>query len=175
MKPTTILTVLGGLTAAAILSAVFDRSKSVTPAPTPTPKPTTTTKPVATNVPLTIVDRVLTQGSTDAMRSNAVWLNDNGYPQTGAALDQFASGDIDAATLRSIATAEFTKAKPKGTGTTAIDEYGMGLVSQGTDDEVYSYALTSNSIPLVKASAERLALRGDVRALELTSRLAAIT
>jgi hypothetical protein len=110
-----------------------------------------------------------------------VWLTDNGYPQTGAALVKYAAGDIGAADLQRIAAAELKSTKPataataKTHGTTEMDKYGSYLLTDGTNDELYSYALSSPSIPLVTQAAARLAAAGDTRTLALTQHLADLT
>jgi hypothetical protein len=125
--------------------------------------------------------RVIQLSDPSLQQSQAVWLNDNGYPKTGDAVFRYSRGEISDVELRQIAQSEFAAAaaapatvKPKQ-GTTEIDRYGSYLLAEGTDDVLYSYALTSSSIPLVTQAAQRLAAAGDTRAVLLTQHLADLT
>lgn len=160
-----------------------------------TPKPSTSTTPAGTvggpgttapeylsSVPYVIAMRVIQLSDPSLQQAQGVWLTDNGFPQTGEAVQQYSRGEITDVQLRQIAQAEFkanaskpptSTAKPKGT--TAADTYGTYLLNNGTDDELYSYAVTSNSIPFVTESAARLAAAGDTRAAVLTQHLADLT
>jgi len=130
------------------------------------------------SAPYVIAMRVieLAQSDPGAARSQAVWLNANGWPLTADAVSRFLFGEIDQAELRRIATDEWehksSDAKPKVKGTQTADAYGSYLLEHGTTDEVFSYASTSNSIPFVTAAAAKLAAAGDMRAIEITQHLA---
>jgi hypothetical protein len=127
-------------------------------------------------VPYVIAMRVIELSDPSLQQAQGVWLNDNGYPKTGEAVFQFARGEISAIDLRKVAMAEFASATPKPThGTTAVDEYGVYLLTQEDNDALYSYALTSTSIPLVTQAATKLASIGDTRAAQLTQHLADLT
>jgi hypothetical protein len=161
-------------------------SSSTTPKPTTsttTPKPTSTTTGVAApayleSIPYVIAMRVIQLSDPSLQQAQGVWLTDNGYPKTGEAVQQYSRGEITDIQLRQIAQAEFkagaasstTTTKPKGT--TAPDTYGTYLLNSGTDDTLYSYALTATSIPFVTQAAARLAAAGDTRAIALTQHLA---
>jgi hypothetical protein len=122
--------------------------------------------------------RVIQLSDQSLQQAQGVWLTDNGYPKTGEAVQQYSRGEITDIELRKIAQAEFkagaasstTTTKPKGT--TAPDTYGTYLLNSGTDDTLYSYALTATSIPFVTQAAARLAAAGDTRAIALTQHLA---
>jgi hypothetical protein len=126
--------------------------------------------------------RVIQLSDPSLQQAQGVWLTDNGFPQTGEAVQQYSRGEITDVQLRQIAQAEFkanaskpssSTTKPKGT--TAADTYGTYLLNNGSDDEIYSYASTSTSIPFVTESAARLAAAGDTRAAILTQHLADLT
>lgn len=164
-----------------------------------TAKPTgsTTTTTVSTtgigapeylsSVPYVIAMRVIQLSDPSLQQAQGVWLTDNGYPKTGEAVQQYSRGELTEQELRQVAQAEFnataaatsttvsttTTAKPKGT--TKPDTYGTYLLNAGTEDEIYSYALTSPSIPFVTQAAARLAAAGDTRAAALTQHLADIS
>lgn len=169
-------------------------SESVKPSGS-TPKPSSSTTPAGSvggpgttapeylsSVPYVIAMRVIQLSDPSLQQAQGVWLTDNGFPQTGEAVQQYSRGEITDVQLRQIAQAEFkaNAAKPsssttKPKGTTAADTYGTHLLNNGTDDELYSYAVTSNSIPFVTESAARLAAAGDTRAAVLTQHLADLT
>lgn len=150
-----------------------------------TTKPTgsttsSTTKPTTGAVPVVIVEQILLTHDTDAAQRQKVWLNDNGYPKTAFAITQWLKGDITDAQLRIAAATEtvthatsVTTAKP--TGVMTIDSDGQYYLTNGTNDELYDYAIASNSIPLVGQAATRLASAGDSRAMALTQHLANIS
>jgi hypothetical protein len=133
------------------------------------------------SVPYVIAMRVIQLSDPSLQQAQGVWLTDNGFPKTGEAVQQYSRGEITDIRLRQIAQAEFkasattstTTTKPKGT--TAPDTYGTYLLNAGTDDTLYSYALTSLSIPFVAEAAARLAAAGDTRAVALTQHLADIS
>lgn len=161
-------------------SASSSSSGSTTPKPTAT-KPTTPTTPTtpasavaSIGTAAQVVAQVLAAGDADMARNQAVWLNDNGYPKTAAALEQWAQGDLTAAQLTAVAAGELTNKprKPATAGTNQPDSYGTWLLANGTDDEIYTYALTATSIPFVSAAASKLASAGDTRAQALTLHLA---
>jgi hypothetical protein len=137
------------------------------------------------SVPYVIAMRVIQLSDPSLQQAQGVWLTDNGYPLTGAAVQKYSRGEITDLQLRQIAQAEFKAGAvattptvtitPKPKGTTAPDTYGTYLLNTGTDDEIYSYALTSPSIPFVTQAAARLAAAGDSRALALTQHLADIS
>lgn len=167
--------VLAGLAAAASKSKA---ATSSTVKPTSTP-PTTTTTPTTpvTSLPLAIVNQILASADDNIARAQSVWLRDNGYPKTADALLAFVSGDIDANELKRIAAAEMkTQTAPtKVKGTTEMDRYGSYLLTEGSNDTLYDYAIDSTSIPLVREAAARLASTGDTRAMLLTQHLADLT
>jgi hypothetical protein len=129
--------------------------------------------------------RVIQLSDPSLQQAQGVWLTDNGYPLTGEAVQKYSRGEITDLQLRQIAQAEFKAGAvattptvtitPKPKGTTAPDTYGTYLLNAGTDDEIYSYALTSPSIPFVTQAAARLAAAGDSRALAVTQHLADIS
>lgn len=183
-----------------VLLVVAAASKAKASTSTSTTKPTgsttsTTTKPTSTtttgvaapayleSVPYVIAMRVIQLSDPSLQQAQGVWLTDNGYPQTGEAVQKYSRGELTDLQLRQIAQAEFkaNAAKPTSTtvstkpkGTMAADSYGTYLLNAGSDDEVYSYALTSPSIPFVTQAAARLAAAGDTRAAALTQHLADI-
>lgn len=69
------------------------------------------------------------------------------------------------------------KPKPKAkNGVDTYDSYGQTLLNSNAGrDELYSYAMSSLSIPFVRDVGNRFAAAGDTRALDLTSRLAWLT
>lgn len=153
-------------------------SSTTKPTGSTTTKPTTTT--ASTSVPLTIINQILATADRDAAQRQRVWLTDNGYPQTGFALVQWLKGEITDEQLRQVAAQEKAThvagtgtAKPTGVMTT--DNDGLYYLTNGTNDELYDYAVTSNSIPLVAQAATRLAAAGDTRATVLTQHLADIS
>jgi len=185
-----------------VLLVVAAASKAKASTSTSTTKPTgsttsTTTKPTSTtttgvaapayleSVPYVIAMRVIQLSDPSLQQAQGVWLTDNGYPLTGEAVQKYSRGEITDLQLRQIAQAEFKAGAvattptvtitPKPKGTTAPDTYGTYLLNAGTDDEVYSYALTSPSIPFVTQAAARLAAAGDSRALAVTQHLADIS
>ncbi len=192
--------ILGGGLIALIVAASAKANASTKPS-TSTPKPSgstpkpssstpagtvggpgTTTPEYLSSVPYVIAMRVIQLSDPSLQQAQGVWLTDNGFPQTGEAVQQYSRGDITDVQLRKIAQAEFkanagkpptSTTKPKGT--TAADTYGTYLLNNGTEDELYSYALTSTSIPFVTQSAARLAAAGDTRAAALTQHLADLT
>jgi hypothetical protein len=189
--------ILGGgavllVVAAAAKAKASTSSSSTTKPSSSATKPTTTTPAVIvgpagiapeylSSVPYVIAMRVIQLSDPSLQQAQGVWLTDNGYPQTGEAVQQYSKGEITDVQLRQIAQAEFktaatastTTAKPKGT--TAPDTYGTYLLNAGDDDTLYSYALTSLSIPFVAQAAARLAAGGDTRAAALTQHLADIS
>lgn len=161
-------------------------SASTTPATPSTPAvilgPGATAPDYLSSVPYVIAMRVIQMSDPSLQQTQGIWLNDNGYPKTGDAVLKYSRGEITDLELRQIAQAEFkanaattpaTTAKPKGT--TELDRYGSYLLAEGDDDTLYSYALTSTSIPLVTQAAARLAAAGDTRSLLLTQHLADLT
>ena len=152
-------------------------SSSTSSASTTGPKPTST---VAASVPAQIVEAVLKGSSQTIAQGQAIWLNDNGYPKTAEALRDYLEGEATLEELRAIAATE-TKTKPtvltpsKPTGVNTRDLYGETLLSNGTNDEILSYAQGSDSIPFVTAAATHLASKGDTRAILLTQHLVDIT
>lgn len=193
--------IIGG-GAAALLLVVASKAKASTSSSSSssssgTAKPTgsTTTATVSTtgiaqpeylsSVPYVIAMRVIQLSDPSLQQAQGVWLTDNGYPKTGEAVQKYSRGEITDLQLRQIAQAEFKAGAvattptvtitPKPKGTTAPDTYGTYLLNAGTDDEVYSYALTSPSIPFVTQAAARLAAAGDSRALAVTQHLADIS
>lgn len=191
----------GGIVAflvAASAKAKASTSSGTTKPSSGTTKPTGSTSPSTTpavivgpggtapdylsSVPYVIAMRVIQMSDPSLQQAQGIWLTDNGYPKTGAAVHQYAAGEITDLELRQIAQAEFkanatttpaTTAKPKGT--TEMDRYGSYLLAEGDDDALYSYALSSTSIPLVTQAAARLAAAGDTRSLLLTQHLADLT
>lgn len=168
--------------AAASKAKASTPSSSGTTKPTgsTTTKPTTTTTPASLSVPAAIIEGVLTNADQTVAQGQAVWLTDNGYPKTGAALHQYLRGEISAEKLRGIAAAEkLTLATglilSPPTGVMTIDSDGQYYLTNGTNDELYDYAIASNSIPLVGQAATRLAAAGDSRAMALTQHLADIS
>lgn len=171
----------------ALIAAAASKSKaSSTPKPatssatvtTPTATTTISTTPYLSSIPYVVAMRVIQLSDPAMQQSQAIWLSDNGYPRTAEAVWKYSAGEISDAELRQVAQAEFANAaaapstvKPKQ-GTTEIDRYGSYLLAEGTDDVLYSYALTSTSIPLVTQAAARLAAAGDTRAALLTQHLA---
>jgi len=172
-----------------LLVAAATKAKASTATST---KPSGTTTPVIvgpggtapeylSSVPYVIAMRVIQMSDQSLQQAQGVWLTDNGYPKTGEAVQQYSRGEITDIQLRQIAQAEFkanaasptTTTKPKGT--TAPDTYGTYLLNSGTDDTLYSYALTATSIPFVGQAAARLAAAGDTRAIALTQHLADIS
>jgi hypothetical protein len=144
--------------------------------------PGTTTPEYVSSVPYVIAMRVIQLSDPSLQQAQGVWLSDNGFPKTGEAVQQYSRGDITDIELRQIAQAEFkaNAAKPpsstsKPKPTTAADPYGTYLLANGTDDEIYSYALNATSIPFVTQAAARLAAAGDTRAAALTQHLADLT
>jgi hypothetical protein len=136
------------------------------------------------SVPYVIAMRVIQLSDPSLQQAQGVWLTDNGYPQTGEAVQKYSRRELTDLQLRQIAQAEFkaNAAKPTSTtvstkpkGTMAADSYGTYLLNAGSDDEVYSYASTSPSIPFVTQAAARLAAAGDTRAAALTQHLADIS
>lgn len=67
--------------------------------------------------------------------------------------------------------------KPKPiNGTTAYDSDGEPLLNSNAGlDEIYSYAMSSLSIPFVRDVGNRFAAVGDTRALDLSAHLAWLT
>ena len=133
------------------------------------------------SVPYVIAMRVIALSDPSMQQSQGIWLNDNGYPKTGDAVLKYSRGEISDIELRQVAQAEFAAAaaapatvKPKQ-GQTEMDRYGSYLLAEGTDDQLYSYALDSPSIPPVTQAAARLAAAGDTRAVLLTQHLADLT
>ena len=170
------------LVVAAASKAKASTSSSSSSSSSGTAKPTgsTTTKPTTVAVPVVIVEQILLTRDTDAAQRQKIWLNDNGYPKTAFAMTQWLKGDITDAQLRIAAATEtvthatgLTTAKP--TGVMTIDSDGQYYLTNGTNDELYDYALASNSIPLVTQAATRLAAAGDTRAMILTQHLADIS
>lgn len=198
----------GGVALLAIAVAASKAKASMAPAapsgtqpPAPTAKPPATKPPggtVASPLPISIVGqggagtapaylssipyviamRVLEMSDQSQQQAQGVWLADNGYPQTGEAVQAFSRGELTEAELRATAQAEF-KAHPvlpmaitKPQGTTVTDVYGSWLLENGSADELYSYAMTSTSMPLVESVANRLAAAGDSRAAMVTQHLA---
>lgn len=192
----------------ALVTAAAAKSKAKTTATattatgtTTTTKPSTTTSTVPAStagqvatsqatgwlesVPYVIALRVIALQDPSVQQAQAVWLNDNGYPQTAEGIRKYSAGDINETELLAIAKAEFsaktggattttaTATKPKGT--TEMDRYGAYLLTQDDLDTLYSYALTSTSIPLVSQAAVKLATFGDTRAANLTQHLAELT
>lgn len=143
---------------------------------------------VPVNLPLAIVTQVLAAVDPHASADNqSVWLRDNGWPKTADALDKWRAGDISTDQLKAIATAEAAEkasqassvgqpsaTTPKPVGTNTVDAYAQGLMTNpaATDDDLYSYAITSNSRPFVAFAATRLAANADSRAMALTQHLA---
>ncbi|MFA5053752.1 MAG: hypothetical protein WC565_06825 [Parcubacteria group bacterium] len=185
------------LVVAAATKAKASTSTSTTTKPTGSTT-STTTKPTSTtattgvaapayleSVPYVIAMRVIQLSDPSLQQAQGVWLTDNGYPLTGEAVQKYSRGEITDLQLRQIAQAEFKAGAvattptvtitPKPKGTTAPDTYGTYLLNAGTDDEIYSYALTSPSIPFVTQAAARLAAAGDSRALAVTQHLADIS
>lgn len=192
----------GGLVALIVAASAKAKASTGSSTPKPsssTPKPSgSTTSPSTTtpvivgpggtapaylsSLPYVIAMRVIQLSDPALQQAQGIWLNDNGYPQTGDAVLKYSRGEITDLELRQIAQAEFkanaattpaTIAKPKGT--TEMDRYGSYLLAQGDDDSLYSYALSSTSIPLVTQAAARLAAAGDTRAAALTQHLADLT
>jgi len=180
------------LVVAAATKAKASTATSTKPSSSGTAKPSGTTTPVIvgpggtapeylSSVPYVIAMRVIQMSDQSLQQAQGVWLTDNGYPKTGEAVQQYSRGEITDIQLRQIAQAEFkanaasptTTTKPKGT--TAPDTYGTYLLNSGTDDTLYSYALTATSIPFVGQAAARLAAAGDTRAIALTQHLADIS
>ena len=181
----------------ALIAAAASRAKPSAPKPssasatvrTPTGTTTiqaTTSSPAATiapaaylsSVPYAIAMRVIQMSDPQAQHAQGVWLNDNGYPRTAQAVFAYAAGDLTDAQLRQVAQSEFAAAakapenvQPKR-GTTEADPYGDYLLSQEDDTLLYSYALSSTSLPFVSQAAARLAAAGDTRAALLTQHLA---
>lgn len=163
-----------------VVVAAASKAKASPSSSTPTtsgPKPTST---VAASVPAQIVEAVLKGSSQTIAQGQAIWLNDNGYPKTAEALRDYLEGEVSLDELRAIAATE-TKTKPtvltptKPTGVNTRDLYGETLLSNGTNDEILSYAQGSDSIPFVTAAATHLASKGDTRAILLTQHLVDIT
>lgn len=176
------LIVAASAKAKASTSSSTPKPSSSTPKPSgSTTSPSTTTPAYLSSLPYVIAMRVIQLSDPSLQQAQGIWLNDNGYPQTGDAVLKYSRGEITDLELRQIAQAEFkanaatpaTIAKPKGT--TEMDRYGSYLLAQGDDDSLYSYALTSTSIPLVTQAAARLAAAGDTRAAALTQHLADLT
>lgn len=191
----TLPIVLGGLVVVGLIAAASKAkasasssstsSSSSTPAPaagSSTKPPTTVGVPpiVAPNIAAQVIAQVLAANDREAARNQAVWLRDNGYPKTADALLGWVDGTITAAQLTTIATGELAT-KPSATtstnpaGTTQSDTYGNWLLANGTNDEIYTYALTARSIPFVAAAAAKLAVAGDLRAQTLNEHLATIS
>jgi len=177
-----ILLVVAAASKAKASSSSSSSSGTAKPTGSTTTKPTgsTTTKPTTGAVPVVIVEQILLTRDTDAAQRQKIWLNDNGYPKTAFAMTQWLKGDITDAQLRIAAATEtvthatgLTTAKP--TGVMTIDSDGQYYLTNGTNDELYDYALASNSIPLVTQAATRLAAAGDTRAMILTQHLADIS
>ena len=185
----------GGLLA--LIAAAATKAKATTPATTPAAKPPSTTSTISTpigtttitstpstavttattNIPYVIAMRVIELSDPALQRSQGVWLNDNGYPKTAQAVFAYSAGELSAAQLRQVAQAEFAAvaaapASARKGGVTTMDPYGQSLLSSGSEDEIYSYAVSSTSIPFVSAAAARLAAAGDTRAAALTQHLA---
>ena len=181
----------------ALIAAAASKSKATTPKPATssatviTPTGTTTISASSTNpaivgnsplsltpaylssVPYVIAMRVIELSDPSMQQAQGVWLNDNGYPKTAQAVFDFSAGKISDVDLRKIAMAEFASTTAKPThGSNAPDQYGSYLLSQSDDDALYSYALTSTSIPFVTQAATKLASAGDTRAAALTQHLA---
>lgn len=173
-------------------STASSSSSSSTTKPTGSTTTTVSTTGVAapeylSSVPYIIAIRVIQMSDPSLQQAQGVWLTDNGYPKTGEAVQQYARGNITDVQLRQIAQAEFkttaaassttvsTTSPTKPTGTTKPDTYGTYLLNSGSEDEIYSYALTSPSIPFVTQAAARLAAAGDTRAIQLTQHLADIS
>ncbi len=187
----------GGAVLLVVAAASKAKASTTKPTTSTTPKPTTSTTPAVivgpggtapeylSSIPYVIAMRVIQLSDPSLQQAQGVWLTDNGFPKTGEAVLQYSKGDITDVELRQIAQAEFkasattttttstTTTKPKGTN--APDSYGTYLLNAGTDDTLYSYALTSLSIPFVAEAAARLAAAGDTRAIALTQHLADIS
>jgi len=185
----------GGLIA--LIAAAASKPKAVPPAATQATKPPSTISTISTpigtttitstqspamvsastNVPYVIAMRVIELSDPTLQRSQAVWLNDNGYPKTAQAVFAYSSGELSANELRKVAQAEFAAvaaapASARKRGVTTMDPYGQSLLRIGSEDELYSYAVSSTSLPFVSAAAARLAAAGDTRAAALTQHLA---
>ncbi|MGB3988079.1 MAG: hypothetical protein WBK67_00045 [Minisyncoccales bacterium] len=195
--------IIGG-GAAALLLVVASKAKASTTSSSSssssgTAKPTgsTTTATVSTtgigapeylsSVPYVIAMRVIQLSDPSLQQAQGVWLTDNGYPKTGEAVQKYSRGEITDQQLRQVAQAEFksvaaatsttvsTTAPAKPKGTMVPDSYGTYLLNAGSEDEIYSYALGSPSIPFVTQAAARLAAAGDTRAAAVTQHLADLT
>lgn len=181
----------------ALVAAAATKAKAVPPPSTPATKPPSSTNTISTpigttiitsapspavtsastNVPYVIAMRVIELSDPALQRSQGVWLNDNGYHKTAQAVFAYSAGELSAEQLRQVAQAEFAAvaaapASARKRGVATMDPYGQSLLSIGSEDEIYSYAVTSTSIPFVSAAAARLAAAGDTRAAALTQHLA---
>lgn len=155
----------------------------VVPSPstsTSTPKPAGTSVSTIASNAVTYPAQVAVQAmATGNLGPQAVYLYDLGAVKTSDALRHFGDGELTAAQVIAIANTETNKPStgyvPSPKGTTAVDKYGLYLLSNVDSDTLYKYAITSNSIPFVRDAANRLAEEGDTRASQLTQHLADIS
>jgi len=188
MKPP-VLIVLGLASIAALMFAAKGETKTGE-------SPTTWGSPESGAAVVKVISEALATQDKTQVRSIGTWLARYNWPKTAASCGKYADGKITSAQLLSSVTAEaaekaapvpapkpsiVTPAKPAVTtptapsGTTTLDSYCLSVLDYNKPDEMYSYAMTSTSIPCVREIAARLAARGDTRAADVTYRLATLS